>query len=93
MVQRLSLLTPNAGGPCLIPSQGTISHKPQLKILHAAMKFANEEDTKDVGLIPGLGGSSGDGKGNPLQYSCLENSMKQRSLVGYNLWGCRVGHS
>ena len=27
------------------------------------------------GLIPGLGRSPGDGNGNPLQYSCLENSM------------------
>ena len=29
----------------------------------------------DVGLIPGLGSSPGEGNGNPLQYSCLENSM------------------
>ena len=29
----------------------------------------------DVGLIPGSGGSPGVGNGNPLQYSCLENSM------------------
>ena len=29
----------------------------------------------DVGLIPGLGRSSGEGNGNPLQYSHLENSM------------------
>ena len=29
----------------------------------------------DPGLIPGLGGSPGRGHGNPLQYSCLENSM------------------
>ena len=28
-----------------------------------------------MGSIPGLGGSPGVGKGNPLQYSCLENSM------------------
>ena len=27
----------------------------------------------DLGLIPGLGRSSGGGHGNPLQYSCLEN--------------------
>ena len=27
------------------------------------------------GLIPGLGRSPGEGNGNPLQYSCLENSM------------------
>jgi len=29
----------------------------------------------DVGLTPGLGRSSGEGHGNPLQYSCLENPM------------------
>ena len=29
----------------------------------------------DLGLIPGLGRSSGEGNGNPLQYSCLENPM------------------
>ena len=29
----------------------------------------------DPGLIPGLGKSSGEGNGSPLQYSCLENPM------------------
>ena len=29
----------------------------------------------DLGLIPGSGTSSGEGNGNPLQYSCLENPM------------------
>ena len=29
----------------------------------------------DLGLIPGWGQSPGGGNGNPLQYSCLENSM------------------
>ena len=29
----------------------------------------------DLGTIPGLGRSPGEGKGYPLQYSCLENSM------------------
>ena len=29
----------------------------------------------DLGSIPGLGRSPGEGKGDPLQYSCLENSM------------------
>ena len=29
----------------------------------------------DTGLIPGLGRSLGEGNGNPLQYSCLENPM------------------
>ena len=32
-------------------------------------------DTGDVGLIPGLGKSPGEGHGNPLQYSCLVNPM------------------
>ena len=31
----------------------------------------------DTGLIPGLGKSPGEGHGNPLQYSCLENSMNR----------------
>ena len=30
---------------------------------------------RDPGLIPGLGRSPGEGNGNPLQYSCLENPM------------------
>ena len=41
----------------------------------------------DLGLIPGLGRSSGKGNGNPLQYSCLENSHGQRSLAGHSPWG------
>ena len=46
----------------------------------------------DPGLIPGLGRSPGEGNGNPLQYSCLENSMDReapQSLVGYSQWGCK----
>ena len=36
---------------------------------------ANAGDLRDVGLIPGLGRCPGEGNGNPLQYSCLENPM------------------
>ena len=36
---------------------------------------ANAGDIRDAGLIPGLGRSAGGGNSNPLQYSCLENSM------------------
>ena len=32
-------------------------------------------DVEDRGSIPGSGRSPGEGNGNPLQYSCLENSM------------------
>ena len=34
----------------------------------------NAGDIRDEGSIPGLGRSAGGGHGNPLQYSCLENS-------------------
>ena len=37
--------------------------------------------TGDAGLIPGLGGSPGEGNGNPLQYSCLGNP-KDRGAYG-----------
>ena len=36
---------------------------------------ANAGDVTDEGSIPGSGRSPGGGHGNPLQYSCLENSM------------------
>ena len=35
----------------------------------------NAGDTGDMGFIPGWGRSPGEGNGNPLQYSCLDNSM------------------
>ena len=36
---------------------------------------ANAGDARDLSSIPGLGRSPVEGNGNPLQYSCLENSM------------------
>ena len=36
---------------------------------------ANAGDARDVGSIPGSGRYPGGGKGNTLQYSCLENRM------------------
>ena len=36
---------------------------------------ANARDAGDVGSVPRLGRSPGEGNGNPLQYSYLENSM------------------
>ena len=35
----------------------------------------NAGDPEDAGSIPGLGRCPGGGNGNPLQHSCLENSM------------------
>ena len=50
--------------------------------IRAIMHFPGGSDSKeftcnagDLGSIPGLGKSSGEGNGNPLQYSCLGNFM------------------
>ena len=46
----------------------------------------------DPGLIPGLGRSSGEGNGSPVQYSCLENPMG-RGAWQAPLGSQRVGHN
>ena len=38
-------------------------------------------NTGDVGLIPRLGSSPGEGNGNPPQYSCLEDPMDKGATV------------
>ena len=54
---------------CILTSGGTvIKNKP-----------ANSGDVGDTGLIWGLGRSPGEGNGNSLQYSCLENSMDREA--------------
>ena len=53
--------------------------------------FSGKEPTcqgGDVDWIPGLGRCPGEGNGNPLQYSCLENPMDR----GASPWCCRVRH-
>ena len=40
---------------------------------------ASAGDVRDAVLAPGSGRSPGGGHGNPLQYSCLENSMDRES--------------
>ena len=40
---------------------------------------ANAGDIRDAGSIPGLGRSPGEGNGNPLQYSCLENPVDREA--------------
>ena len=42
----------------------------------------------DPGSIPGSERSPEEGNGNPLQYSCLENSM-DRGAWAYSSWGCK----
>ena len=46
----------------------------------------------DLGLIPGLGRSPGEGNGNPLQYSCLENPTDGGAWWATSMGSQRVGH-
>ena len=41
----------------------------------------------DTGSIPGSGISPGEGNGNPVQYSYLENPMDRGTWLGYSPWG------
>ena len=48
----------------------------------------------DPGSISGLGRSPGEGDGNPLQYSCLENPMDREDPHGLEFMGSqKVGHN
>ena len=46
----------------------------------------------DLGLIPGSGRSPGEGNGNPVQYSCLENSMDRGTCQATVPGVARVRH-
>ena len=43
---------------------------------------ANAGDVRDMGLIPGMERFPGEGNGNPIQYSCLENPMDREEPGG-----------
>ena len=45
---------------------------------------ANTGDARDAGSIPGSGRCPGGRHGNPLQYSCLENSMDRGAWQAIN---------
>ena len=49
-------------------------------VLMVKNTLARAGDMRNLGWISGLGG----GRVNPLQYSCLENSLGQRRLAGYS---------
>ena len=54
---------------------------------------ANAGDVREVGWIHGLGRSSGEGNGNPLQYSCLENPMDRAAWWATVHGAAGVGHN
>ena len=53
---------------------------------------ASAYNAGDLGSVPGLGRSPGEGHGNPLQYSCLENSMDRGACRLQSMGLQRVGH-
>ena len=57
----------------LIPLWGP--HPQDLTQTWLPPKGSTSCNTGDVGSVPGSGRSPGEGSGNPLQYSCLENPM------------------
>ena len=61
--------------------------------------FPGDSDGKEsacnaghLGLIPGLGRSPGEGNGNPLQWSCLENPLDGGAWQATVHGSQRVGH-
>ena len=51
-------------------------------------------ETQETRVIPELGGFPGGGNGNPLQYSCLENSMDRGAWQATQSMGSQiVGHN
>ena len=53
---------------------------------------ASAYNAGDLGSIPGLGRFPGEGNGNPLQYSCLENPMDGGAWEAAVHGSLRVGH-
>ena len=53
---------------------------------------ANAGDTRDMGSVPGSRRFPGGGNGNPLQYSCLENSWIEEPGGLQSMGSQRVGH-
>ena len=62
---------------CLLSITNAQSY--QYSILHGSDGKESASNARDPGSIPGSGRSPGERNGNPLQYSCLENSMDRVS--------------
>ena len=83
-------------GSCRILLNPTMTHflppTPLVPATRTENLPANAADTRDAGLIPGLGRSPGIGNGNPLQYSCLENPKDRGAGKLQPIGLQRVGH-
>jgi len=77
-----------------VSSENIFKDQKQNKDTFRTMGFPDGTDSqesacnaRDPGSIPGSGRSFGEGNGNPLQYSCLENPKFRGAWAGYSLWG------
>ena len=59
---------------------------------HSSVSKESVCNAGDPGLIPGSGRSPGEGNGNPLQYSCLENPTDRGAWWATVHRVARVGH-
>ena len=59
---------------------------------HSSVGKESDCNARVVGLIPGSGRSSGEGNGNPLRYSCLENPMDRGAWQATVYGVARVRH-
>ena len=59
---------------------------------HSSVGKESACNAGDLGSIPGLGRSPGEGSGNPRQYSCLENPMDRGAWWATVHGVTRVGH-
>ena len=59
---------------------------------HSSVNKSSAGNAGDLGSILGSGRSPGEGNGNPLQYSCLENSMERGAWQATVHGVARVGH-
>ena len=66
-----------------------LDHQASQMALMVKNLLASAGDVRDTGSIPGSGRSPGEGNGNPLQYSCLDNLMDRgawRATVHRVVW-------
>ena len=59
---------------------------------HSSIGKESASNAGDLGSIPGSGRSPGEGNGNPLQYSCLENPTDRGGWRAAVHGVTRVGH-
>ena len=65
----------------------TYRGEPSFQVIVVKNPPAKAGDRGNAGSIPGPGRSPGEGSGNPLQYSCLKNSMDREAWHGVTLSG------